>query len=411
MGSNVRESVLRKLRDAYKIDNLAKFQEEIIYQDELYYPTLRNILFSAPTGSGKSLVAETIACVNVLLSRKRCIFIEPYIASASELFFSLQRQWRSLGLIVKAHFGAASLSLREEFDAVVCTIEKGTSLVSRLIKDRVLDQFSTIVIDEVHMTFDNDRGTLIEDLLIKLKFMNTISTETVCQVIAMSATVEDATPLEGLLNTTILDYSICEKRDLDEYYIVNNKYYSQRKEEIELVEKQPMFNFKSDETGVLNLVMESLVEWKSVLVFCRTKALVEKTAKLIAMCIDKCSKKKNDTFKVLGDRVGECNLLSGCGFMDTYIKTGVAFHHSGVPNEIRKKIETLYRERKIAVIVCTSTLSTGVNLPASRVLIILADNFDKSLNYVAYHQMIGRTGRRGFGRGSADFSLAALKSC
>ncbi|CAD5215728.1 unnamed protein product [Bursaphelenchus okinawaensis] len=398
MEEGVRSTVIRNFCEYNNILELAHFQYEIVNNATFYSPDAKNVLFSAPTGSGKSLVAEIIACVNVLLTRKRCIFIQPYIASASELFFALQRPWRSLGLIVKAHFGSSSLSLNEEFSAVVCTIEKASSLINRIIKEGLIDEFCTIVIDEAHMVFDGDRGSILEDILIKLKALRVRNISTV-QVIAMSATIEDFTLFTTLMDTEFMDYSNSNARDLQQFFVAGKEFYVAKDGGIERSDRQAMFNFKSDDLGILSLVMEVVIEWKSVLIFCQTKAVVEKTAKLLAMCIYQCAGKGKEPFNVLKEHVDECIQLSGFGFMDDCIKCGVAFHHSGVPNDARKKIEKLFKDRKLAVIVCTSTLSTGVNLPASRVVINLVGSFYKTLNYVTYYQMIGRTGRRGFGRG------------
>lgn len=76
---------------------------------------------------------------------------------------------------------------------------------------------------------------------------------------------------------------------------------------------------------------------------------------------------------------------------------GIAFHHGGLSLEDRRKIETAFRSGKINVIVATSTLAVGVNLPAHTV--ILAGTYQWSgsgmidLSDLDVQQMIGRAGR------------------
>ncbi|KAI6176198.1 POLAc domain-containing protein [Aphelenchoides bicaudatus] len=63
-------------------------------------------------------------------------------------------------------------------------------------------------------------------------------------------------------------------------------------------------------------------------------------------------------------------------------------------------IEKLYRQGHIKVIACTTTLSTGVNLPAARVLINSIQG-PMNVNFIGYNQMIGRCGRLGYGAGQS----------
>lgn len=77
------------------------------------------------------------------------------------------------------------------------------------------------------------------------------------------------------------------------------------------------------------------------------------------------------------------------------ISYGVAFHHAGLTFDERDIIESAFSNRLIRVIVATSTLSSGVNLPAGRVIIRTPLFGGKPMSSLTYKQMIGRAGRMG----------------
>jgi activating signal cointegrator complex subunit 3 len=78
---------------------------------------------------------------------------------------------------------------------------------------------------------------------------------------------------------------------------------------------------------------------------------------------------------------------------------GIGIHHAGLDNHDRDVVEELFRECKIQVLVCTSTLAWGVNLPCHLVIVKGTEYFDaKTSRYVDSPvtdilQMMGRAGR------------------
>lgn len=79
---------------------------------------------------------------------------------------------------------------------------------------------------------------------------------------------------------------------------------------------------------------------------------------------------------------------------------GVGFHHAGLDLENRKNIENLFRSGHLPILVTTSTLAMGVNLPAHLVIVKSTKYYSKE-GYKDYSeinllQMIGRAGRPQF---------------
>ncbi|KAH6801139.1 U5 small nuclear ribonucleoprotein helicase [Perilla frutescens var. hirtella] len=84
------------------------------------------------------------------------------------------------------------------------------------------------------------------------------------------------------------------------------------------------------------------------------------------------------------------------------LQFGIGLHHAGLNDKDRSLVEELFANNKIQVLVCTSTLAWGVNLPAHLVIIKGTEYFDaKSKRYVDFPitdilQMMGRAGRPQF---------------
>lgn len=77
-------------------------------------------------------------------------------------------------------------------------------------------------------------------------------------------------------------------------------------------------------------------------------------------------------------------------------------HHAGLSSELRGNIERLFRAREVRVLVATTTLAMGVNLPATRVIVNTLRIGPVMLSQTLYKQMVGRAGRTGLtARGDA----------
>lgn len=77
------------------------------------------------------------------------------------------------------------------------------------------------------------------------------------------------------------------------------------------------------------------------------------------------------------------------------VSFGVSFHHAGLTMDERDIIEAAFRNGALRILVATSTLSSGVNLPARRVIIRTPIFHGKPIDIFSYRQMIGRAGRMG----------------
>jgi len=77
-----------------------------------------------------------------------------------------------------------------DIDVAVCTIEKANALVNSAIEDCTIDKLGVVVLDELHMLDEDNRGYLMELMATKL-----LSLEQDVQLIGMSATLSVSYPI------------------------------------------------------------------------------------------------------------------------------------------------------------------------------------------------------------------------
>jgi len=73
----------------------------------------------------------------------------------------------------------------------------------------------------------------------------------------------------------------------------------------------------------------------------------------------------------------------------------ILFDSPGLTFDERDIVEGAFRQGILKVLIATSTLSSGVNLPARRVLVRTPVFHGQLIDFLTYKQMIGRAGRKG----------------
>ncbi|XP_064142893.1 DNA polymerase theta isoform X4 [Loxodonta africana] len=279
-----------------------------------------------------------------------------------------------------------------------------------------MDLVGTVVVDELHMLGDPHRGYLLELLLTKVCYITQKSAScqadlaspqpNAVQIIGMSATLPNLELVASWLNAELYHTDFRPVPLLESIKIGSSIYDSSMK----LVrEFQPMLQVKGDEDHVVSLCYETVLDSHSVLLFCPSKKWCEKLADIIAREFYNLHHQAEGMVKprecppVILDQKGLLEVMdhlkrlpSGLdSVLQKTVPWGVAFHHAGLTFEERDIIEGAFRQGLIRVLAATSTLSSGVNLPARRVIIRTPVFSGRSLDVLTYQQMVGRAGRTG----------------
>ncbi|KAF6207903.1 hypothetical protein GE061_016352 [Apolygus lucorum] len=354
---------------------------------------------------GKTLVAEILTFQTVLERKKKVIIILPFVSVVREKMLYFQDLLVGSGVRVEGFMG--SYNPPGGFRAVhvaICTIEKANSLINRLLEENNFDNIGCVVVDELHLLGDPHRGYLLELLLTKLKY---ISKKGLCppiQIVGMSATLPNLDVLAKWLNATLYKTDF-RPIPLIEFIKVNRSVY--KATDLTSSETfQPAFTIDNDPGDTIYLCIDTILKGYSVLVFCPTKNWCETLALQVAGEVKRlgCSNTESgveirkqlnseaisDTLQQLKNSpVGLESVLGKC------VSFGVAYHHAGLTLDERDIVEGGFRRSVLRVLVATSTLSSGVNLPARRVIIRSPLFNGRMMDILSYKQMVGRAGRMG----------------
>lgn len=153
------------------IERIFDWQSECLQNPKVLFEGA-NLVYSAPTSAGKTLVSEILMIKNVLERRKKAIFILPFVSIVREKITYLQELLTSSGIKVDGYYGGYYPARGfDSLDIIVGTYEKAHSIVNRMLEDCRLDEVGMIVIDEIHSISDPQRGYILELLLTKVLFM------------------------------------------------------------------------------------------------------------------------------------------------------------------------------------------------------------------------------------------------
>ena len=377
-----------------KVDELqvAKEVKEILKEqgiNELYPPQEeaipyvlkgKNVVVSAPTASGKSIVAY-LSAVQTALNGNKSIYIVPLRALAREKYEDLKK-FEKIG--IKVGISTGDLYDRGEklgkYDIIVCTSEKADSLLRH--KSEWIYELKNVILDEIHLINDVARGPTLE--VIAARFMHMLCP----QIVALSATIKNV-------------YEIAEWLDAE---LVQSEWRPVPLKQGVLFGRKIYFDdgsVKEIENPKIEGIVEDTLRRGQILIFVNTRQasqmLAEKMRE-ITCCF--CDEKEME--KIASKILHEEEITSISKKLAECIRNGSAFHHAGLTSNQRKIIEDNFKEGKIKCVVATPTMAMGINMPARRVIIKNLWRYSeteggmKPLPVMEVKQMMGRAGRPGY---------------
>ncbi|KAF5858045.1 hypothetical protein ETB97_004942 [Aspergillus alliaceus] len=403
----------------------------------------KHLVYTAPTGGGKSLVADVLMLKRIIENPSRkAILVLPYVALVQEKLKWLRRivqdvekyiddvddqagdvkpYYQRLKTLQKSirvtgfFAGGKSTATWADTDIAVCTIEKANSLINTSIEECSIGNLGIVILDELHMLDDEHRGYLLELMVTKLLLL-----QQDIQIIGMSATLSNTELLAEWMNA---HYYISTYRPIpiDEYLVYENAIYpaATSRQLFHTITKltsmtatsltdtmpphriiQPSaFRELANPTtnAMVALSVSTATAGYGVLVFsgsrqaCQLHASTISEAMPVPVAVD--PEELSRRLDLLADLR---SLPSGLDpDLENTLVRGVGFHHAGMTTEERELIAQAYDQGVLRVLVATCSLAAGVNLPARRVIINGARMGRELVGPAMLRQMCGRAGRKG----------------
>lgn len=376
------------------INKLYKHQEDVLKRGLL---NNKNFVIAVPTASGKTLISM-FAFFHHLKKRRKIVYLVPLVSLANEKYDEFREYFDRYRVALSVGDYDSADPYLENYDIIVCTVEKFDSLIRH--KAHWMNDIGLVVIDEVHMINDPSRGPTLEIVLTRVKemFKNV-------QIIALSATIANVDELAEWLNA---EYVISDFRPvrLVEGVLLDDIIKFSDGKEISI--KQGI----TPEEKITRFVLGK--KKKQILFFVSTRKKTERLANKLADVVEKyidekerseLAKISNEIISVLESPTDQCEKLA------ELVKRGIAFHHSGLLYKQRKIIEENFRKGLIKVIVATTGLAYGVNLPSYCVVIRDLKRYYPGIGtyyipVLEYIQMVGRAGRPKYDKEGIALTIA-----
>ncbi|MHA1267253.1 MAG: DUF5814 domain-containing protein [Candidatus Helarchaeota archaeon] len=284
-----------------------------------------NLLISAPTGTGKTLIGELAGISKLYANRGGVLYLGNLVALVNQKYEHFKSYYPPFEVAIrvgmsKIEIGDEDLVIIDEpiqSADIICASYEGFEFLLRKGNEEIqtLGKISTIIIDELQTLEDEERGAILAGLIAKLPLLFKDA-----QIIALSATIGNAEKVARLLHMKPLIYN--DRPVPIERHIVL---------------------CKSEFDKIFNLVQ--LVRHESTLI---------------------------SSYGHAGSTIIFTNARWRCEFLADLLVTehgiNAVAYHSGLTYKRRKQIEEAFDQGLIQAVVTTYALGAGFDTPCSQVI-------------------------------------------
>jgi ATP-dependent RNA helicase HelY len=374
----------------------------------------RSVLVAAPTGSGKTVVAE-YAVHLTLAAGGRIFYTTPIKALSNQKYNDLVRQ--------HGHDRVGLLTGDNAINGTAPVVVMTTEVLRNMIYARsaALDELRWVVLDEVHYLQDPYRGPVWEEVIIH-------AAQDV-RLVSLSATVSNADEVAEWISTVRGPTEVVVERsrpvELVNHYLVGDRHHDR----LHLIDTLPgdapnpvgarydVDPGRGQRRGwggerrwytprrveVIELLAERRLLPAITFIFSRAACDSAVRACLDAGLRLTTAQERTRIRQIVERRVAEMSdedlAVLGYERWLTGLEAGFAAHHAGMVPPFKEAVEALFTEGLVKAVFATETLALGINMPARSVVIEKLSKYSgerhESLTPGEYTQLTGRAGRRG----------------
>jgi superfamily II RNA helicase len=394
----VKDDLLQSFKARYPFP-LDRFQQDAIAAiiDD------KSVIVSAPTGSGKTLVAE-FAIYTALARGRRIAYTTPLKALSNQKYADFCRQFGQdrIGILT------GDVKVNTRAPVVVMT----TEILRNMFYTGGLDSLEFVVLDECHYMGDEGRGTVWEEIIV--------NAPKDVALVGLSATVKNIAEIAdwiSLVHRPIVPITHPHRSVPLQYLVADlsgeiHSYEAVRNGKVRLLgqEREGSYNDKGrwytrrvvDPTVMLD-ELESR-GWLPAIYFIFSRAGCERAMETVLAegkpLLTKSQQQQVDA--AIREAVTDTPTMAESPLNQTIFQAlgmGVGLHHAGVLPSVKRLIELLFERGLCKVVFATETMSLGIHMPAKSVVLQSltkrTDRGFRSLTHNELTQMAGRAGRRG----------------
>lgn len=399
----------------HNIYALLPSQEDAISKGLLDYT--RSFSLKMPTSAGKTFLTELLVYQEFKKNpNAKILYLAPLRSLSRELKERYGRLSHVFGFDFRAAYGGCTATAEEETidnaKLLIATPETFTTLEAKI--DNLIDGYTLVICDEGQLLEEKSRGVSYELLLTRLKRNKNTRFLFISAIIP---NISDINQWLGGAREEVGDsnYRPCKIRLA--VAVKNNNHVTVQYTNDTIKGSLVSANFlNASQTKLVGPTQKSLscavalksVEAGPVMLYCSTKDWVRGCiahADEVLKMLGKTAFWKPADFSQDPDwlskvieyctyQLGEDYRLTKC------VRHGIAYHHGQMPQDIRELIEISLAKKAIQMVICTKTLSEGINLPFKTAVLANIQNpadesYTTSLEMRDLKNIVGRVGRAG----------------
>lgn len=391
MGAGFPRAVVERLGDSFG-ERLLPLQRHALERGGLLDGD-EGLLVSAPTASGKTLVAE-LAMLRGLLRGRPALYLAPTRALAWEKFEQFRERYGPLGIRVACSTGEHrrddTAIAAGDVGIAACVYEKGLALAARG-QGSGMGAYGVLVADELQLLGDAGRGAAVDVLLARWRGLEARRRP---RLVALSAVLPQPESLASWLGVRLVSATERVAPLREGVLHLGTGMYTWRERRSGERGEERLAEAGGGDAEPLCALAGLARDFGPVIAFCATRREAFSAAQRVA------------DGRLLGDcaaarsRLGRMPFDSVRDLLDCTLAGGVAVHTADLTLAQRQVVERAFDAGEIPLLFATPTLDQGVDLCAATVVHapVMVDGPGGGrapLSAGRYINQAGRAGRRG----------------